>query len=261
MQVYSLPKIIGVIHLPPLPGSPNFSGSFDLVLAHALQDCAAYHDGKIEGVIIENFGDAPFFVDNVPPITVASMTLIASELKRKYPDMHFGINVLRNDSKSSLSIATVVGAEFIRVNVHIGAVVADQGMIQGKSHETLRLRKNLDSKVKIFADIDVKHAVSVGNYDLLMQAADALERGLADAIIISGKRTGMEVDMVQLRRLRKEFPTAKIIVGSGANSKNVRQLLRVADSVIVGTSLKVNGITSNPVDRERLKDFVRAFHG
>jgi membrane complex biogenesis BtpA family protein len=251
-----IPKIIGVIHLLPLPGSPRSSGSFDAITERALNDCETYFKHGVDAAIIENFGDNPFFADSVPPITVASVTRAAVELKKKFPDVHFGINVLRNDAVSALSVATVVGAEFIRVNVHVGAVIADQGIIQGRAYETLRLKKSLNSDVKIFADVDVKHAAAVGNYDIKMQAADALERGLADAIVISGPRTGKPVDMKQLREIRKEFPEAKIIIGSGANSRNVKELLKSADSVIVGTSVKVGGMTSNPVDAKLLKEFV-----
>lgn len=255
---YSLPKVIGVIHLLPLPGSPRFSGSIKMVVDRALQDCAAYHKFGVAATIIENFGDNPFAAGRVPPITVASMTRVAMELKEKFSETHFGINVLRNDAVSALSIAAVTGGEFIRVNVHVGAVVADQGIIQGNAYETLRLRKNLNSEVKILADVDVKHATVIGNYDIKMQAADALERGLADAIVISGPRTGKPVDMEELRQLRKEFPQAKIVIGSGANFRNIRKLLKTADSVIVGTSVKIGGVTSNPVDEKLLRDFVTA---
>jgi uncharacterized protein len=255
---HMIPRIIGVVHLLPLPGSPRFAGSMDAIVERALQDCAAYHKSGVWAAIVENFGDNPFAADRVPPITVAAMTRVLVELKAEFPEIHFGVNVLRNDAVSALSIATIVGAEFIRVNVHVGAVIADQGVIQGRAYKTLRLKKSLNSDVKIFADVDVKHAAAVGNYDIKLQAADALERGLADAIVISGPRTGKPVDMKQLRELRKEFPEAKIIIGSGANSRNVKELLKSADSVIVGTSVKVGGMTSNPVDANILEEFVAA---
>ena len=253
-----IPKVIGVVHLLPLPGAPNFGGSMDAIVERALKDCKTYHDNGLDSVIIENFGDAPFASDKVPAVTIAAMTLSAAELRNQFPEIHFGINVLRNDAESALSIASVVGAEFIRVNVHVGAVVADQGVIQGKAYETLRLRKNLNSGVKIFADVDVKHSAKIGDYGIKLQAADALERGLADAIVITGSRTGEAVDMRQLRELREEFPKVKIIIGSGANSVNVRELLKYADSVIVGTSIKVNRVTSNPIDSRRLREFLKA---
>ncbi len=253
-----IPNVIGVVHLLPLPGSPGFGGSFDEILTRAAGDCRAYTDGGVEGGIIENFGDVPFSVGRVQPVTVASMTRVATELKREFPEFHFGINVLRNDAESALSIASVTGSEFVRVNVHVGAVVADQGIIEGKAYETLRLRRNLAANILILADVDVKHSAQIGNYDIKAQAADALERGLADAIVVSGSRTGQAVDMEQLRQLRREFREAKIIVGSGATGRNVKILLRYADCVIVGTSVKRDGKTSNPVDPKRLSEFVKA---
>ncbi len=253
---YQIPNVIGVVHLLPLPGSPRFGGSLDNIIDRSIRDCSLYCKYGLKGALIENFGDNPFTAGKVDPATVASMTRVAIVLKEKFPDMVFGINVLRNDAESALSIATVVGADFIRVNVHVGAVVADQGIIQGKAYDTLRLRKNLEANVKIFADVEVKHAAVIGKYDIEMQAADALERGLADAIIISGSRTGEPVDMKQLRTLRRLFSDAKIIIGSGANSRNARELLKIADSLIIGTSVKFERVTSNPVDENRLKEFV-----
>ncbi|MGO9481204.1 MAG: BtpA/SgcQ family protein [Candidatus Kryptoniota bacterium] len=254
----SISKIIGVIHLLPLPGSPKFSASIGAILERAIEDCNTYHDSGVESAIIENFGDAPFAGGRVPAATISSIALIAHELIRQFPTIRFGINVLRNDAESALSIAEVVGAKFIRVNVHVGAVVADQGIIQGKAYETLRLRKNLNSGVKIFADVGVKHSAQLGDYELRHQAADALERGLADAIIITGARTGAAVDLRELQELRTAFPNAKIIIGSGATAANARKLLKHADGIIVGTSVKVDGVTSNPADGNRVKEFVKA---
>lgn len=253
-----VPRIIGVAHLLPLPGSPGFGGSFEEIIGRAVEDCGAYVDTGVDGVIIENFGDAPFAAGRVEPVTVSAMTRVAVVLRNQFPSIHFGINVLRNDAESALSLASIVGAEFIRVNVHVGAVVADQGIVLGKAYETLRLRKNLASHVQILADIDVKHSAQLGNYDIKLQAADALERGLADAIVLSGSRTGQAVDMEQLRQLRREFKSAKIVIGSGADSGNVKLLFKYADSIIVGTSVKKDGITINAVDPKRLKEFVRA---
>ncbi len=253
-----LPKVIGVVHLLPLPGSPQFGGSIGAVVERGLQDCRAYHDGEVSSLIIENFGDAPFTAGKVDPVTVAAMTLATSEFKKAFPDIEYGINVLRNDAESALSIATVVGASFIRVNVYVGAVVADQGIIEGDAYRITRLGKSLSSSVKVFADVGGKHAAKIGEDSLKQQAADALERGLADAVIITGRRTGEAVDFTELRGLRQDFAQAKIIVGSGANSGNVGELLKYANGVIVGTSVKVNGITTNPVDPLRLKEFVKA---
>ncbi len=254
----AIPRIIGVVHLLPLPGSPQFGGDFDGIVARAVDDCRAYRDGGVDSVIIENFGDVPFSAGRVEPVTVASMTRAAVELKRSFPEMHFGINVLRNDAEAALSIAAVTGAGFIRVNIHVGAVVADQGIIQGNAYHTLRLRRNLGADVQILADIDVKHSAPIGNYDIKVQAADALERGLADALVLSGARTGQSVDMEQLRQLRREFREAKIVIGSGANSRNVKLLLKYADGLVIGTSVKKDGKTTNPVDPKRLAEFAKA---
>ena len=230
----------------------------DEVIAHAVADLKAYTEGGVTTFIVENYGDAPFSRGKVDGVTVSAMTLAAVRLKTEFPAAKMGINVLRNDASAAMSIATVVGAEFIRVNVHVGAVLADQGIVEGNAYHTLRLRKNLNSNVLIYADVDVKHSARLGDYSIMAQAADAIERGLADAIIVSGSRTGEPVDMRQLKELRTAFPKGQIIVGSGANSKNVKSLLRYADGVIVGTALKSRGIISAAVDPGRVRDFVKA---
>jgi len=148
--------LIGMIHLRPLPGSPK-GGDLDDVLAAAQTDAEVLTGAGVDGMILENFGDAPFAKDRVPAVTIAAMAVIARELRKDH-NVPLGVNVLRNDAGSALSIATVANADFIRVNVHVGAVVADQGVIEGKARETLLLRKTLGSSVLLFADVRVKHA-------------------------------------------------------------------------------------------------------
>jgi len=253
-----IPKIIGMIHLLPLPGSPLYEGSMDAVVDRATEDCLTYGKFGIDAAMVENFGDVPFSRSEVPPVTVSSMTRVVTRLREVSPGMQLGVNVLRNDSISAISIAAATGAKFIRVNVFVGAVLTDQGIIEGKAFETIRLRRSLGADVKVLADVDVKHSTTIAGYGTGMQTADAVERGLADAVIVSGKRTGSPVEMELLADLRNDFPAVRILVGSGANARNVEKLLKHADGVIVGTSVKKGGITSNPIDENLLEKFLKA---
>src|ERR1700739_218548 len=109
--------IIGMLHLPALPGSPTNDLSADRIRKHMLRDAEALVTGGVDGMILENFGDVPFYPGRVPAHTVAFMTAIALEVRHAF-DLPIGINVLRNDAESALAIAFAAGAQFIRVNIH-----------------------------------------------------------------------------------------------------------------------------------------------
>jgi hypothetical protein len=153
---FSARAVFGMIHLGPLPGAPLFT-SLDEVIAAALADARAIRDGGCDGFAIENYGDRPFTRGRVEAETVAAMTRVIAEVVREVR-LPFGVNVLRNDALSALAIAAATGAAFIHVNVHTGAAVTDQGIIEGGAYATLRKRAALAPKVLIFADYLVKHA-------------------------------------------------------------------------------------------------------
>ena len=253
--------IIGVVHLLPLIGSPQSRHSFREIRTRALSDAGVLIDNGIDGVIIENYGDAPFCPDRVEPHTTAALTLIADEIRGHHPQTPIGLNVLRNDAKSAIAIATVGDANFIRVNVHTGAMLTDQGIIQGKAHETLRYRSTLKSEVKIFADIAVKHAVPLAPIDILASAEDTYQRGLADALIVTGTATGKSTDLNQVKSVKSAVPQTSVFVGSGVTIDNLSEVLQYADGVIVGTSIKRDGVTTNTVDADRVRTLIKARGG
>jgi membrane complex biogenesis BtpA family protein len=244
---FSRRAVFGMVHLGPLPGAPLFS-SIDEVLDLALRDAQAIAAGGADGFVVENFGDKPFTRTRVEAETVAAMTRVIVEIAREVK-LPFGVNVLRNDALSALAIAAATGASFIRVNVHTGAMVADQGILQGDAYETLRKRAALAPDVLIFADYLVKHATPMGE----MSAKDLRLRGLADAIIVTGSETGAAADPSRLREVRAAVD-APLLVGSGITDENARQFID-ADGAIVGTSIKTNGV----VDAARVEALVRAF--
>src|SRR5438552_147379 len=159
-QWSSVPKpVVGMLHLPALPGAPRYDGKARAITDSALRDADALASGGVHGLMLENFGDVPFHPGRVPAHTVAAMTAIAGEVRRRFPELPLGVNVLRNDGQSAMAIAAAVGAHFVRVNILYGARLADQGIIQGIAHELLRDRAMLRAEhVRIFADVDVKHS-------------------------------------------------------------------------------------------------------
>jgi membrane complex biogenesis BtpA family protein len=252
--------LIGVVHLRPLHGSPRWRDDMESVIEFAVNDARAYERGGADALFIENFGDVPFTKGCVAPETIAAMAA-AGRAVRQTVKLPIGFNVLRNDARAALALCAVCGGAFIRVNVLTGAMLTDQGLIEGNAYETLRYRQRVCPEARIFADVHVKHAVPLGNWTIEDAARDTVERGLADALIVSGVGTGLATDLADVERVRRTAPTTKILLGSGVTLENVRDFLPAADGFIVGSSLKLNGRLSNPVDPKRVALLARALKG
>src|ERR1039457_5404310 len=153
---------IGVVHLRPLPGSPRWRGDVESVIEFAVKDACAYERGGADALFIENFGDVPFTKGSVAPEAIAAMAA-AGRAIRQAVKVPIGFNVLRNDARAALALCAVCGGAFVRINVHTGAMLTDQGLIEGNAYDTLRYRQRVCPKTQIFADVHVKHAVPLGN--------------------------------------------------------------------------------------------------
>lgn len=257
-QIFQTPNpIIGVVHLLPLPSSPRWGGSLKSVIDRAEQEVTALASGGVDGVIVENFFDAPFTKNQVDPAVVSAMTLIIQRLMNLVT-LPVGINVLRNDAQSALAIATCVQAQFIRVNVLTGVMATDQGLIEGQAHQLLRYRKELGSEVKILADVLVKHGRPLGSPNLTIAVQETLERGLADGVILSGWATGSPPLLEDLELASAAAKGKPVFIGSGANWDNISSLMQAADGVIVSSSLKRRGHIEQPIDPIRVSQFVEA---
>jgi len=253
--------LIGMIHLRPLPGSPRWAGSMDQVTEAALGDAHALVGEGIDTLLVENYGDVPFSPGRVEASTVAAMAAVTRELRRALPAARFGINVLKNDGRAALAVAAAVGGEFIRVNVHAGAVLADQGIVQTDAYALLRDRRLLGADVQILADVQGKHAVPLGPVELEQEARDLVHRGLADALVVSGKATGEATALGDVKRVRGAVRDVPVLVGSGVTPETAPELLSVADALIVGTFVKRDGNVDLPVDPARVRRLVAAVRG
>jgi membrane complex biogenesis BtpA family protein len=246
-----------MVHLLPLPGSPGWAGSFDDVIRRALQDAEALARAGFDAILVENFGDMPFRSEQVDPATTAAMAVVIDRIRARV-SLPIGVNVLRNDALSALAIAAVTSAAFIRVNVHTGAMLTDQGWITGRADQTLRLRAQLGAPVAICADVLVKHAIAPAGADPAAVAQDTALRGRADVLIVSGSATGSGPDPRRLAAVKDAVPDRPIWVGSGLSPDNASALLGIADGAIVGTYLKQDGLAQNPVDPARARALVQA---
>lgn len=255
------PVVVGMLHAPPLPGSPRGGSHLDDLRASVLRDAEAWVSGGVRFLMFENFGDTPFFPRDVPAITVACMTALAREVTAAFPEITLGINMLRNDGCSALAVAHATGASFIRVNVLCGARLTDQGIVDGIAHDLMRLRTTLQAQnIAVLADVDVKHSAPLASRPLTAEVSDLIHRGHADVLVVSGESTGAPADVEHLREVVAAADGVPVFVGSGVTADNVGELGQHTAGLIVGTAAKHNGDVLAPVDVDRVRRLVAATH-
>jgi membrane complex biogenesis BtpA family protein len=252
-------RVVGVIHLPALPGTPlgEPATQLDRAIDVARRDAAAWTEGGADALIIENFNDVPFHKDAVGPETIAAMTLALAAVKAE-SGLPVGVNVLRNDVEAAVAVAAMTGAAFVRANVYVGAAVTDQGVIEGRADRVQALIARLGAPVGVWADVDVKHAAPLARRPLGEVAEDAVLRGLATALVVTGPGTGRPTDPADLQAVRAAMPAVPLFVGSGATVETIPTLLTIADGALVGTAAKREGVVANPVDVARVRRIVAA---
>ncbi|KXB03826.1 photosystem I assembly BtpA [candidate division MSBL1 archaeon SCGC-AAA261G05] len=249
--------IIGMIHLLPMPGAPGCDHDVDLILEKALEDAEKLEDGGVDGLIVENMWDIPYFVgSDIPPETIAIQSVAARKVVEKV-DIPVGANVIHNAGRGDLAVALASGAKFMRICLFTGAQVWDTGEFDhGVAAELTRLRRYFNAEdIRIFADIDKKHAKVFPGIDLRTHAIWS-EYYLADALIVTGEMTGRPPKIDDVKTV-KEATNRPVLMGSGMDKDNVSEFLKYADGAIVGTSLKEDGVTENPVDLGRVKEFMK----
>ena len=252
--------IIGMVHLPPLPGSLNYDGrGLDPVIEWALRDVDTYQRAGVDGLIVENMWDYPYFVgEDVPPEAMTAQAVAAREVV-KAANVPTGINVIHNGGPVTLSIALAAGATFVRICILTGARLWDTGELDhGCASRLLRHRKNLQAEhIKIFADVDKKHSLPFPGLDLETHI-EWTDFYLADALIVSGRMTGDAPSLEKVRKAKELSRGRPLLMGSGTSAENIADFLRHADGAIVGTSIKVDGQGENPVDAQRMAAYMRA---
>jgi uncharacterized protein len=257
-DLFSVPKpVIGMVHLWPLPGAPGYTGyGIQTIVDHALRDAEALIEGGVDALMVENMWDLPYYVGNeVKPEAMTAQTVAAAEVVKNFP-VPVGINVIHNGGLVCLAIAVAAGARFIRVCILTGARLWDTGEFDhGCAAELLRKRKELHAEgIHIFADVDKKHSVAFPGLDLATHIEWTEFYG-ADALIVSGRFTGNAPEVGKVREA-KRLAKRPILIGSGADAENVGALLEYADGSIVGTGLKKDGVMENPIDVNRVREFM-----
>lgn len=250
--------IIGMVHLLPMPGTPGCDHDVDKIIDTALEDAEKLEEGGVDGMIVENMWNIPYFVgSDIPPETISIQSVATRKVVEKV-DVPVGANVIHNAGRGDLAVAIASEADFMRICLLTGAQVWDTGEFNGGiASELTRLRKNLDAEdVHIFADIDKKHSQMFPGIDIQTHAIWS-DFYLADALIVTGEMTGSPAVVEDVKAV-KEVTDRPILMGSGMNKDNVPDFLEYADGAIVGTTFKNDGITENAVNTERVKEFMSA---
>lgn len=254
---------IGVVHCPAFPGSPRYDGRpVQEIYDAALRDCNAYAEGGIDGLIIENHGDVPFLrPQDIGHETAAFMTAVTTRAIAE-TGLPTGINVLANAPIPAFAVAAASGAAFIRVNQWANAYVANEGLLDGEAALALRYRRQIAAEsVAVFADSHVKHGAHAITGDrTVTELTRDLEFFDADAIIATGQRTGDAASDEELTEVTSATGLP-VLVGSGVTKENVQRILAKANGVIIGSSLKRDGVWWNEVEISRVKEFMDVVTG
>jgi membrane complex biogenesis BtpA family protein len=251
--------IIGMVHLWPLPGAPGYTGyGMDTILEQARRDADALLEGGVDGLIVENMWDLPYYVGTSVQLEAVTAQAVVARAIVEMVDVPVGVNVIHNGWQAELAIAVAAGLDFIRVCILTGARLWDTGDLDGGcAADLLRKRKELGAEhLKLFADVDKKHSVPFPGLDLETHI-EWTEFYRADALIVSGRMTGSAPSLDKVRRA-KAVATRPVLMGSGTTAENIADFLQYADGAIVGSSLKVDGAGENPVDVERVRRYMAA---
>ncbi|MBX9879300.1 MAG: BtpA/SgcQ family protein [Candidatus Obscuribacterales bacterium] len=251
-------SVIGVIHLPPLPGSAGYKGSIEEILNSALNDAMTYKKESVDALIVENMHDAPYLKGYVEPETVAAMAVVANTVKREAM-LPTGVQLLAAANLESLGVAVSCGLDFIRAEGFVFAHVGDEGLHESSAAVLMRRRAYLKGEhIRIFADIKKKHSSHAITSDIsLTETARTAEFFGADGVIITGGFTSEPADAREVEAVRLAT-SAKVLVGSGVTAENIRQYSEHADALIVGSAFKHEGNWRNKVDPERVKRLMAA---
>jgi hypothetical protein len=248
--------VIAMAHLPPLPGTPLYDAArgVDGLVEAVRADLRVLLDAGVDAVMFCNEGDRPYSF-RAGEEGVAVMTRVVSELRPT--DRPFGVDFLW-DARAALAIGLATGASFMR-EVATGVYESDMGLWHTDAASLLRERRRLGADIAILMNVTPEFASRLGSRSVGAVARSVAVSSLADGILISGPMAGTEPDIEALREARAAVdPAIPVLVNTGTKATNVAAFLAVADGCIVGSDLKVDGYTWNPVDPERVRRFMAA---
>ncbi len=250
--------VIGMIHVHALPGTPLYNKEVKEIVRQAVEEAKILIGAGVKSIMIENMHDVPYLNRSVGPEVTAVMSVVASEL-RNLTDLPLGIQILAGANKEALAAAKAADLNFIRAEGFVFSHIADEGQMNSDAGKLLRYRKFISAEdVLIFTDIKKKHSAHSITYDInLTDTLKAAEFFLSDGIIITGKATGEEASLTEVKSAY-EVAEIPVLIGSGLNPENVNRYLPYADGLIVGSYFKKEGKWFNTPDEKRIKKFLEA---
>jgi membrane complex biogenesis BtpA family protein len=264
-RIFGAPRaLIGMLHLDALPGTPGArraratEGRLDEAILRAVGEAKAYEQAGFTAVMIENMHDRPYLKRQVGPEIVAAMTAIGREVRTEV-GLPLGVQVLAGANRDALAVALACDARFIRVEGFVFGHVADEGLIEADAAELLRYRAALGAEqVAVLADVKKKHSSHAITADVdVAETARAAEFARADAVVLTGESTGREADSGEVTQVSGVL-SIPVLVGSGITPANLLEFA-AADGFIVGSSVKRDGLWSNPLDDARVRAMAEAF--
>ena len=244
--------VIGMVHFGALPGTPLFDPALDL-LAAARADLTALQSAGVDAVMFGNENDRPYEFE-VDRASTATMATLIGQLKSEI-SVPFGVNVLW-DPMSTVALGAATGAAFVR-EIFTGTYASDMGLWAPDAGRAMRYRDRLGrSDMAMLYNVSAEFACSLDQRPLPDRARSAVFSSIPDAVLVSGQITGEAAALSDLEAVKSVLPDTPVLANTGVKHETVADVLKVADGCIVGSSLKVDGDTWNPVDPERAADFM-----
>ncbi len=247
--------VIAMVHLGALPGTPLYDpeGGVEALIDGACADLKALQDAGFDAVMFGNENDRPYEF-NVDTASTATMAYVIGRLRDEI-SVPFGVNVLW-DPMSTVALAAATGARFVR-EIFTGTFASDMGHWAPDAGQAMRYRARLGADdVAMLFNVAAEFAHSLDDRSLADRARSAVFSSIPDAVLVSGQITGEAAEMADLEAVKRVLPDTPVLANTGVKHETVADVLGVADGLIVGSALKVDGDTWNPVDPERAQDFM-----
>ena len=244
-----------MVHLPALPGSPLYNSKLGInyILETAEQDLLALQEAEVDAVMFGNENDRPYEF-NANPASASTMAYVIGTLRNKIK-VPYGVNVLW-DPMSTIAVAASTDAHFVR-EIFTGTYASDMGYWNPDAGKAMRYRNSLNREdLLVFYNISAEFAYSLDKRSVAERSKSVVFSSIPDAILVSGQITGESVAISELIKVKNSIPNTPVLANTGVKIENVEDTLSVADGVIIGSSLKVDGNTWNTVDPKRASDFM-----
>lgn len=251
--------IVGMAHLPALPGAPLYDGAggMERIRDAVRRDLEALQAGGIDAVMFCNENDRPYRLE-ADAASIAGLTDVVATVRGDL-SVPFGVDLLW-DPRATLAVAAATGAAFAR-EIFAGAFAGDFGLWVRSAGDAFRYRREVGAEgVRLLFNINAEFAAPVAPRPLPEVARSILFSSSPDALCVSGPITGQPVDASGLAEVAAAVRGSgvPVLVNTGFRAKQAAALLRHADGAVVGSSLKVDGVTWNPVERARVEVLMRA---